>query len=287
MKTVIRRLALTTMITAFVAGCVGDEPPEDELAAEGELEPEVDHEGSEMTLLAQFDLGNGNTILFSASEASGDIASEEVGAAGTTPRFDADASLSVLDKYLRLAPEGTPVPRLLANLAPDRDEHAAELAARPVVEALSAPVVVPDEGDFHPLTHVNVYNCGSGNTAANFATEYCHYSGSAVEFCDSGAWQYLIRVSPLKAENSYSATTYCGSDFGHATHLRYSAQNKCCNFPGTTTAQIGNGGWRWMHLQGPRRYRRVDHYRGPYAPWDNYASYSGHVRGHTLFFDNQ
>ena len=258
----------------------------------GSLNPRTGERDGELPFveLATLHLPNGNHVVFAVNLDEGDLSFIEAGMnEETSPAFPADPRISILEKYLMLTDATTPVPELLVALTPDDDDAHAMMGPRRIVDRMETPIHVaearmadlPTPFDKAAVT----YNCYGSDTAANFEAVHCNYSGSAVDYCDSGKWYYLIRTSPLKAKNSFSRTTYCGEDTGKATHLRYSATNKCCNFPGISTASYGHNSWFWKHVSGPRRYRRVVQYRGPYPPWTHYQHADGYVRCFTLFFD--
>lgn len=192
-------------------------------------------------VIAHLTTSDGRTAEFNWSSDTNDLIYVEVVAAGQSPLFSDDVSL--LERYLLLAPEGADVPRVLVA-HDDSPDQATLLAGRDIVAAVPPMTVPPARLAALPVLPATA-SCGS-TAAASFAANRCWYlnnnliapnrhdplwccdenftpagdaydtSSTSTGCLDNPAsgnsvWTTLIRKNSARRWNSFSSTAACGS----------------------------------------------------------------------------
>jgi len=256
-----RLMSLALAVPFVITGCVddagepGDEPTEDVVLAS--------------TNLATFHLGNGNIVEFEQL-ADGDLAVGET-TNGKTARaslvVDPTGQLDPLERYLVVAPPGTPVPAALAALDAGRQL----IADRAIVPALAAPIEAATPSVFSAWD-VDVY--GACSNADQFYNDVCMVVDTDYNefwFCDwvhgstsgNGVWYTLIRNtmnprwgSSHKKERSTTWTLSCSTP----VRVRHQAELDDVWATVLDKTQSDHVISSWTN-QGSNRHRQVRHER--------------------------
>lgn len=175
----------------------------------------------EMEAVAIFFGEDGRTVEFYAFPETGDLIYSEHAPIGSAEIFPEDSELSILERYLALAPEGAAVPQQMLDLQPQEDEQYL-LEGRTVEPPRLAPLTF-DLPQAQPP--------GGGTTAATggscgpqgpqfFLENHCYYENTGLLApnrkqpkwsCHNGAWVDVTGGTGSLRKNSYSRTVACGT----------------------------------------------------------------------------
>ncbi|AUX22393.1 uncharacterized protein SOCEGT47_028940 [Sorangium cellulosum] len=230
--------ALTLCATVVITGaCAADGAPDEEramtsgqdssaLTAEesstldaADTEPELDEDAvivAEAIEVALFRLGSEHTLRFVTIPEDLEIGVEERAPLGRATLTTQMPEASVADLYLTVAEPGSPVPRLIAELAADDPR----LRGREVVDALAEPVDVreplPASVRAALLEEQPPKFCERGAEGARaFASRFCGAEDLHNSFCDPGSFQTgggfksLTRSSEDRKKDSAATTAAC------------------------------------------------------------------------------
>jgi hypothetical protein len=206
----------------------------------------------EQVMLAAFDLPNGTHVEFVSIPEIAAVGYAEVMGVGVPSPFEGRA-LSLLERFLELAPKDAPVPRVLVT-APDAEgtRHLAEgRVLAETVEGMSKGRSTGSLGEvatprLRPLWSNNTYgtwDCGDGSST--FAEKHCRALTSDPWYCDSGQWHHLDRASgDEKRQDSDAVTAACGTS---ATTEHYywngSSWRNVYNAPVTSHGRYTKSSW--------------------------------------------
>jgi hypothetical protein len=134
--------------------------------------------------------------------------------------FEVAGERSPLDTYLATTPSTVPVPRALLD-SEDSTEVRGRALARPIVEALSAPVQGLARLDLVSVITPVASSAPwcSGTTSASFAADVCPLNNWDVDYCHNGTWHSVTDGvgSSNKKRWSRGRTYPCGAN-GRVRH---------------------------------------------------------------------
>lgn len=184
----------------------------------------------ESVVLASFTLSNGNTIRMIGLPELDEIFVGENTAAGQGEQFftEDQPAAGPLELFARLTPEGTPVPRMIAELASDA-ERVAWLGERATVGDQDMGDYFVDIADlgWAPIAAKAGGSCDSATGYIYFEDNHCGtmgpYGYGVTEIdCDNTAWLSVQRTSADKMRHTYTRTAACNGT-GRIRHSRDTA----------------------------------------------------------------
>ena len=212
-------------------------------------------------------LKNGNTAEFVGlrNRDGVEIGVLEIGGIGL-PTFEVElSSLTPLEQFFILAPEGTPVPELLVLDHCGDDPDCVDLFHREheVVQFIRDPIEI-DSGELpDPLPEHHSHYCSS-NGQSNFQNSFCMGSApsNAWTWCDSGKNKpFRDRwTNGHKRRRSFGITAMCNGTFGIVRHYY---KNAFGNWKKNYEWAIPGSHWAWTQWKGGSKRDRWVHHRAP------------------------
>lgn len=245
---------------------------------------DITSEESESIVLASFDISNGNTVTIVGLPELDRVYLSETTPAGPAEQliFAADSGQdSLLERFLLLTPAGTPVPRLIADLA-EPEQH----------ELLAGRDIIPDhEAGGHyevdlatlgislpPVSKAAGGSCGTGG-ADYFEDNHCdtygpYGYGSSQKACDNGAYYNGIqRTSTVAMRYTYTRMAACNGT-AKVRHYHHTITGWHNHFTAVVAADTVT---HWYSYQKGLKHDR----RARFDPLEAGA----YVRGWTVFYD--
>ena len=212
--------------------------------------------------IASIELPGARQLEFYAVPEDGEIEIVEIAPSGEEAMY-VGKKRDLIDIYLEVAPEGSPVPKVFLDVASADTRAESDFIAEDTFKS----TIIEDQqilGLTEPVQAASVGYCTNSPAGVLYFTQHsCKSQNLRNSFCDPGShisgggWLELVRQSSDKKRKSYSRTAACGGT-GQAKHYYWSSFSG--SWKTKRTYEIGANSQIWREAKGAsKRFRRIRH----------------------------
>ncbi len=214
--------------------------------------------------VAFFEFPDNRQVHFFAVPEDREVEVVEIAPSGQQSKY-VNRDSSILDIFLKIAPEGSPVPETILDVASDDGRDVSNFTVTDVIEDTVIPKQPLDLTGTSQVAAVG-YCTNSPAGVLYFTQHSCKNENLQTSFCDAGSfingggWLELNRMNSSKKKKSYSRTAACVGS-GQAKHYYWGwsvSQNKW-TWKTKKTIEIGANSQIWKTAKGAKRWRRIRH----------------------------